>query len=55
MILPGKADLVNCVAGGPEKGKSVQPTDILIDSIDSQKFRRVIGIYTGLYHKSIEK
>ena len=54
MIPPGKTALVNCVAGGPEKGISVQPTDILIDSVDPQKFRHVIGIYTGLYHKSKE-
>ena len=54
VIPPGKTALVNCVAGGPEKGISVQPTDILIDSVDPQKFRHVIGIYTGLYHKSKE-
>ena len=54
MIPPKKTALVNCVAGSPGRGKSVHPTYILVDSIDPQKFRCVIRIYTGLYHKSKE-
>ena len=53
-ITSGMTALVNCFAEGPGRGNLVNSTDILVDSIDPQKFRRVIGIYNGLYHKSKE-
>ena len=52
VIPAGKTAQVNCVAGGPGRGRSVHSINILVDCIDPYIFRRVIGVYPGINHKS---